>query len=471
MSALNELLASYLDVARHVDPLSYPDDAPREVRHRLGHFDQASVMGYATAMRSIAHALEALEDVEELAEEVDRTMLLNTLRSEAIRLAGQAEGELGDPAAPVAHLAEALYEHLDNEDFTAESESALRDRVVAIPAFLAALREDGRTAPPLVVFAAQLEGNSTEEAIDEAGERLDEATVAPAMAAIAEHLEWLGEPGREGPLAGMGEELVEQRLKTLTTVPVGVKGALRILELRRAGVERSLANAAAELNAADGLVLANRLRRETEVSGDIAADYWRDEWNRVADEMRELGLPVATGDAPEQAFGAEDAWSMAAFAVRDHAARMLDAARAASPRLVRRVLVAPGLHDGWGRTVAALLRNTHVFGLPERRLMMSFHALLESVAAECDLLLQARMATVDELLLRVRENAGVGEDEARVLLSDVANAPLAAAATAFTHEGWQEWYAEDGGDAVALIRKALKGGGLSVPLARWAGGA
>ncbi len=44
-------------------------------------------------------------------------------------------------------------------------------------------------------------------------------------------------------------------------------------------------------------------------------------------------------------------------------------------------------------------------------------------------------------------------------------------ATAFAHEGWQEWYAEDGGDAVAFIRKALKGGGLSVPLARWAGGA
>jgi hypothetical protein len=471
MSALNDLLASYLDVARHVDPLSYPDDAPREVHHRLGHFDPETVAGYASALKSIAHALEALDDVDELAEEVDRTMLLNTLRSEAIRLGALAEGELGDPAAPLSHVIDALDEHLENEDFTAESEAALRDRISAIPAFLAGLREDERPAPALVVLAAQSEAELIEESVDEASERLDEATVRPAMAAVAEHLLWLNEPGREGPLAGMGEEVVEQRLKTLTTVPVGVKGALRILELRRAGVERSLANAAAELDSSDGLALANSLRRETEVSGDIADDYWRDEWNRVADEMREMGLPVVTGDAPEQVFGAEDAWSMAAFAVRDHAARMLDAARASSPRLIRRVLVAPGLHDGWGRTVAALVRNTHVFGLPERRLMMSYHALLESVAAECDLMLQARMATPEELLVRATENAGLHESEARVLLSDVANSPLVAVATAFAHEGWQEWYAEDGGDAVAFIRRALKGGGLSVPLARWAGGA
>ena len=469
MSALNELLASYLDVARHVDPLAYTDDAPKEVHHRLGHYDLATVEGYAAALRSIAHALEALEDVEELAEEIDRTMLLNTLRSEAIRLTAMAQGEVGDPAAPLSHLIEALDEHLENEDFTAASEAALRDRTVAIPEYLAGLRRDLRPAPEIVVATALFEAEMIEESIDEASERLDEPTVRPAVAAISQHMEWLRDPERQGTLAGMGEETVELRLKTLTTVPVGVKGALRILELRRAGVERSLAKAAAELDATDGMAFANSLRRETEVSGDIADDYWRDEWNRVADEMREMGLPVITGEAPEQAFGAEDAWSMAAFAARDHAARMLDVARAASPRLVRRVLVAPGLHDGWGRTVASLLKGTHVFGLPERRLMMSFHALLEAVAAECDLLLQSRMATIDELLLRASVNAGLTDDESRVLVSEVANAPLAAVATAFAHEGWQEWYAEDGGDAVAFIRKALKGGGLSVPLARWAG--
>lgn len=471
MSALNELLASYLDTARHVDPLAYPEDAPREVHHRFGHFDPATVAGYASALRSIAHALEALEDVDELAEEVDRTMLLNTLRSEAIRLGAMAASEIGDPSSPLRHVVEALDEHLENEDFTAESEAALRDRIRAIPDFLATTRSDERPAPPMLLANARIEAEFIENSIDETAERLDEDTVAPAMSAITVHMAWLEEPRLEGDAIGMGEEITEQRLKTLTPVPVGVKGALRILELRRAGVERSLANTAEELHAADGMVLANALRRETEVSGDIAVDYWRDEWNRVADELREMGLPVVTGDPPEQVYGAEDAWSMAAFAVRDHAARMLDAARAASPRPVRRTLIAAGLHDGWGRTVAALLRNTHVFGLPERRLMMSFHALLESVAAECDLMLQAGLATPEELLVRAQETAGIDEGDARILISDVAESPLHAVAAAFAHEGWQEWYAEDGGDAVAFLRRALKGAGLAVPLARWASGA
>ena len=212
MSALNELLASYLDVARHVDPLAYTDDAPKEVHHRLGHFDRATVEGYSAALRSIAHALEALEDVEELAEEVDRTMLLNTLRSEAIRLTAEAKGEVGDPSAPLSHLVEALDEHLENEDFTAESESALRDRIVAIPDFLAGLRRDLRPAPDLVVSAALFEAEMIEESIDEASERLDELTVRPAAAGIAQHMEWLRDPERQGELAGMGEESVELRL-------------------------------------------------------------------------------------------------------------------------------------------------------------------------------------------------------------------------------------------------------------------
>ena len=37
MSALNELLASYLDVARHIDPLQYTEDAPQEVQIGRAH--------------------------------------------------------------------------------------------------------------------------------------------------------------------------------------------------------------------------------------------------------------------------------------------------------------------------------------------------------------------------------------------------------------------------------------------------
>lgn len=469
MTPLDELLASYLDIARHLDPLAFPDDAPAEAHHRLGRLDRPSLIGYAAALRSVALAIEALEEVEAKDDEIDRTMLINTVRAEAARLEAAARGEVADPVTPLRQLTEALDEHLENEDFDAESEAALRDRVLAVPEFLGALREDDRPAPELLLTAAMIEGDGIDSALDEASERLDDVVVVrPALDALTEHLEWLRQPERLGDLIGMGEEAVTEQLKTLSSVPVGVKGALRILELRRAGVERSLARAAAELNAPDGLVLANGLRRETEVAGDIAEDYWADEWRRVGQELRELGLPAIDEEPPEQAFGAEDAWSMAAFAVRDHAARMLDLARANSPRAVRRVLVAPGLPEGWGRTVAALLRGTDVFGLPERRLMMSFHALLEAVAAEVDLQLQARLASPEALLAHVQAVVGVDEGDARALVHEVATTPLLAVATALAHEAWQEWYAEEGGEAVAFIQRALGGAGLAVPLARWA---
>jgi hypothetical protein len=159
---------------------------------------------------------------------------------------------------------------------------------------------------------------------------------------------------------------------------------------------------------------------------------------------------------------------MAAYAVRDHAARMMQAAKSANPRTVRRLLRGPGLLDGWGRTVAALLRNTEVFGLPERRAMMSFLALRESAAAEADLLLHARAATPEELMARTREIAGVSEFDAPVIVGDIAAEPLHALAAGLSHEAWQSWYAEVGGEPVPFLLKAMEGGGLAVPLARWA---
>src|ERR1019366_9122097 len=186
-----------------------------------------------------------------------------------------------------------------------------------------------------------------------------------------------------------GEEELERRIVTLVSEPLGAKGTLRLLELRRAGVERSLASAADELGMPDPIVCAQQLMEEAQPSPDVFFDFWFDEWRRVGDAMRGLGLPVPDVEPPDPPEDAEDGWSMAAYAVRDHAARMMQAAKSANPRTVRRLLRGPGLLDGWGRTVAALLRNTEVFGLPERRAMMSFLALRESAAAEADLLLHA----------------------------------------------------------------------------------
>ena len=386
MRATEALLASYLDLARHLDPLRYPDESPPEIAHRLGRFDAASLRAHIGALRSIANAIEDLEDVDALDDEVDRTMLLDSIRADTVRLGGMLASETSNPALPLRHLSDAIMGMM-GEDFDAESEVALRERLAAFPEFLASLREDDRPAPPLLLARAQLEASAfAEGTLDMASERLDDVTVQPALVAIAEHRRWLGQPERMGGPYGFGEEHVEARLATLSSEPLGVKGTLRLLELRRAGVERSLASSAEELGTTDPLACAEQLILEAQPSPDILDDFWSDEWRRVGEEMRELGLPVTEAEPPNPPGGATDGWSMAAHAARDHAARMMWVAKALNPRAVRRLLRGPGLLDGWGRTVAALLRNSVVFGLPERRLMLSFLALRDRAAAEADLL-------------------------------------------------------------------------------------
>ena len=64
MSPLDELLASYLDLARHLDPLRHPHEAPAEVQARLGRFDLPWMSAQATALKAIANAIEDLDEVE-----------------------------------------------------------------------------------------------------------------------------------------------------------------------------------------------------------------------------------------------------------------------------------------------------------------------------------------------------------------------------------------------------------------------
>ncbi|HEY4319821.1 MAG TPA: hypothetical protein VGM77_01480 [Gemmatimonadales bacterium] len=468
MRAIEALLASYLDLARHLDPLRYPEEAPPEIAHRVGRFDAGSLRSHVTALRSIANALEDLEDVEALDDEVDRTMLIDTIRTDSARIEASLTRDASNPALPLRHMSDALFA-LMGEDFDAESDAALRERVAAFPGFLASLREDPRPAPPLLLYAARLEANLFDEStLDMAAERLDDIAVQPALVAIAEHRHWLEDATREGGSYSLGLEAVEAQMATLASEPLGARGTLRLLELRRVGVERSLASAAEELGGGDPIALARQLQEESQPAPDMFMDYWTDEWRRVGDELGRLGLPVVDGDADDPPAVAEDGWSMAAYAVREHAARMLEEIKSGNPRATRRLLEAPGLYEGWGRTVAALLRSTDVFGQPERRLMMSFLALRDSVAAEVDLQLHAGMISIDDAMAKLQQTAGLSEPDAYALMCDITTDPLSFLGAAVAHEGWQAWYADAASEPVPFLLKAMLGGGLAVPVARWA---
>jgi hypothetical protein len=467
MASLEQLLASYLDLARHLDPLRHPHEAPAEVHARLGRFDRPWLTAQASALKSIANAIEDLEDVEDLDDEVDRTMLIDTVRAEVLRLDDAVGREWADPGLPLRHAMLAL-EILMGEDFDAAHETALRARVAELPGFLGTLQDDSRPAPAFLVEAAGRAVEGLAERLDIASERLDDELVAPVLTALALHRDWIADPARVGGELGIGEEAVEARLHLLSPDPVGVKGALRILELRRTGVERSLMAAADELGYdTDWRAALDALPEIAELDPLGRLDAWEEEWARVGHALAELGGQMPMLPAPPAPM-ADDRATLGALAGRGWGAAIFEAGRLAQERPVRRLLVAPGLRRGWERSVAAVTRETAVLGSPERRLASAHLAIRDNVAAETDLLLQARHGTAEELTQRAAEHAGLDLDTARDLVVTVASEPFETLAAGLAHEGWQGWYAEAGESPVEFLRLATQGGGLAVPMARWA---
>lgn len=464
---LTALLASYLDLARHLDPMRHPDGAPAETQQRLGRFDAPWLVAQAAALRSIAHAIEDLEDVEALDDEVDRTALLDTIRDDILALEAVTQAEAADPTLPLRHAVDALAVLMD-ESFDAEAEAALRGRVAALPEFLGGVQADPRPIPVQTADDALALVGQLGDLLDEASEYLDDVSVQPALVALAEHRRWLETEAPRGGEPGLGEDALERRLAMLTHEPVGIRGTLRILELRRAGVERSFHAVALVLGSEEPLALVRELQENGEIDFEELPTEWTDTWERVRGELVTLGLPASDAPCTDDPVDAFDRHALGGEAIRAHAELMQEEARRDLPSVIRRVLVAPGLAMGWGRTVSALVRTTIVGGSEEQQLMMCHRALIESAAAEVDLHLQARRMDRGTAAAFVREVTGLSEVEARLVVQEVASQPLEALAAALSHEAWQSWYAEQGGDPVAFIRRALQGGGLPVRLARWA---
>ncbi|MEO8479674.1 MAG: hypothetical protein ABI542_08580 [Gemmatimonadota bacterium] len=467
MSPVDTLLHSYLDLARLLDPMQHPDEAPADADARLGRFDVPWLTAQLAALRSIANAIEDLEDVEERDDEVDRTMLLDTVRGDIARLQFLTEGPTTDPVLPLRHAAVAL-DALLGEDFDVERAQALAARIGELPEMLALVREDTRPAPAFLVEAASVAVEHLEERLDLAAERLDNvAVLGAARTSLEDHRRWLRDALDSDGEVGLGEDAVLPRLALLNNEPFGVKATLRLLELRRAGAERALHTAAEDLGYGDDWSAAlEALPELSPLDPFERLDAWLDEWERAGSVYITLGLGVPDAE-PGLAPNVDDRATLAVWAMRARARAMFEAARATQERPVRRLLVADGIRRGWSRAVVALLRDTPLLAAPEHLLAAAWLALLDAVAAETDLMLASRLATPEELVTRAGEIAHLDETRARALVVMVAEEPLAALAAGLSHAGWAAWHADEGGDPAQFLHKALGAGGLAVPLARW----
>ncbi|MDX2193772.1 MAG: DUF885 family protein [Gemmatimonadales bacterium] len=257
-SPLDALGRSALDLRWHFDPVAGSRAGVAAADERLGDFTADAVRQHVAALRAIASAVEDAE-LESLDDELDRTILLNALRSDA----GILEREqpfTRDPGRWMRHAEDALAVLLDAAPDEGDVRDALLGRVLALPAFLGGLRETvSRPAPEFV--AAALQG-ATRVALrlDAARQRLaghaveGSADPAQAVAAAADALartgRWLADEcaSAETPHAyAIGIERFERRLHEQHALASSAAELWRVGLRLREETEGELELAAAEL--------------------------------------------------------------------------------------------------------------------------------------------------------------------------------------------------------------------------------
>ena len=152
MSAVDDLCRSYLDLRWHVDPADGSAAGASDHDARLGRFDTEAMREHLAAFRALAGAAEEL-DTSDLAEEIDRTALLDDMRVVTFRFEHERPHER-NPGFWLNHLFQSIYTLLAREGPAAERAPAVLERLRAAPAFLDAARATIRQPPIVFVDAA-----------------------------------------------------------------------------------------------------------------------------------------------------------------------------------------------------------------------------------------------------------------------------------------------------------------------------
>ena len=171
MRELDRLCESYGDLLRHLDPAAASAAGSVSGDGRLGQFDGEALRQHLAAFRATAAAIEELE-LDALADEIDRTALLDDVRATIARLE-EDRPQVRNPGFWVDHLAQAVASLLLRADEPAAPglrATAAAERIADIPGFLESARAT-LLHPPLMLVDGAL------AALGPAGELLVEAAV------------------------------------------------------------------------------------------------------------------------------------------------------------------------------------------------------------------------------------------------------------------------------------------------------
>ena len=294
----DDLVASYLDLRWHFDPVQATAAGLAEYDHRLADYGAESVQEEVSALRSIANALEALS-LEAIDDELDRTALLNEIRVTVHRLTVERP-HVRNPEYWLSHLLQGLYLLLVRDDRPMEHRArAAAGRLEAVPGFLDQARATLADCP--WVFAETGSGiiSGGLALIREIGEHLqpegDEAfheaqtRAAEALESFSRDIPGMALAPEEGGFA-VGEEAFDFRLHFEHALGSSANHLREYGATLVNDVEGALTDLAREI---DGTTrwpdLADRLRDSHPPDGGVVTAY-ADEMERARQFVQERGI-------------------------------------------------------------------------------------------------------------------------------------------------------------------------------------
>lgn len=152
MPPVGDLCRSYLDLKWHFNPSDASLAGAVAHDARLGTFDAESMRAHLAAFRSLAGAVEDL-DPDDLAGEIDRTALLDDIRTLLFRFEYERP-HIRNPSFWLTHLFEGIYALLARAGEPGSRAPAALERLKAAPALLASARATLREPPAVFVDAA-----------------------------------------------------------------------------------------------------------------------------------------------------------------------------------------------------------------------------------------------------------------------------------------------------------------------------
>lgn len=461
---LQALTESCLDLRWHFDPVEASLQGLTAHDGRLGSFDEETVREYLVALRSLEQALEAL-DPPSLADEIDRTALLNDVRARVERWRVEQPHER-NPIHWVSHVLDGLYVLLVREDRgLLHRARAARQRLEAIPGYVETAQTQLHDCPAVFVEAAleMLAGGLglvrelTAGLESVAGPDFTEVGQR-AIASLEGLAGFLRDAERTEDGFAIGEEAFNTRLR-LDHATVATSSAL--MAYGQQLVERSTA----ELTAAAHLVMPGvpwtevvaRLREDRPAPGDTM-DAYRAAVERSTAFVRDRGLmtipegrirvrttpsflrpllPFAAYDPPGPFSSGregtlfvstpEDAHPGGGGPVHSRHSIIVAALHEScpghhlqflhahdQPRLVRRIVATPMTYEGWALYGETLMDEEGLLE-PEERVFQRLALLWRAVRVVLDIGLHTRSVSVDgaatvlQNLLRIERDEAMAE--------------------------------------------------------------